>query len=165
MQVSLVTSKLHKERANLLKNMRDACLGNRLRFSRDMAIVATIVSTLKDNMRRVALGKKGFITVEELSALALNAAVNYDKVVMSQYPRGSSAGNGQVNAQQGQGGGPVSRLLEEGKAKEVCRNAFLMLSKVNPSGGMACNTDPIRKCYGDWQWSMLLMRYVFKVYE
>jgi hypothetical protein len=146
MQERMIAEKVHKERSVLLAKMCTACFRNQLRFSRDMAIVAAIMEAIKCSIREVNMGtREHILSMEDLSKRAVDAAMAYKS-----HPMGA---NSTVD-------GHISRLIDGGQVGDVCRNALLLLGKIGSKCQLPADISPMRKYYGDWQWSLLLMRYV-----
>lgn len=147
MQVRMISAKVHKERAVLLVKMCAACSHNQLRFNKDMMIVAALMDAVQTSIKEVRSGaRERMISMEDLAKRAMEASLAYNKSSNLTISK-SNDGN-------------ISRLIDNGQVNDVCRNALLLLGKIGGNCNMLADTSPLRKYYGDWQWSLLLMRYI-----
>lgn len=146
MQVRWISEHLRRERTALLQNMREACLNHRLRFTKDAAIVDSVVCAVNEFPRGPG---DDCVDLNQLVEIAEATSASFD-----------------TEAQSNDRSGHVARLVADGRAAEVCRNIALSLGRTSPSRAtLPVSMDPIRNCYNDWHWPILLMRWVSLIQE
>ena len=139
-QVKCISEHLCGERTVLLKQMRDACNKNLLRFNPDVGVLDSVLSAIKKSCRGGGGGHG--LSMEGLKNIAESAAASYRAVHNAdELPKGH-----------------VSRLIANGNAMDVCRNVVLSVSKPSIANPLPACMDPRRKLYHDWHWPLLLMR-------
>ena len=137
-QVQCASEQLRVERAALLRQMRDACNKNFLRFNPDVGVLDLLLSAMRRSRRGrgSALSLEGLKDIAEATAASFGAIHNADEL-----PKGR-----------------MSRLIACGKAMDVCRSVMQSVSKHSTANPLPTSMDPRRRLYHDWQWPLLLMR-------
>jgi hypothetical protein len=146
-QISCIQEQLRDERTELLGRMRVACLSGRLQFTRDTAIVESLVTTFR--RANIPDGPLSAEAAFNLASIALSTAREALRRHSDSSPNHSTA---TVTG--------IEKVLSSGGAVSICRNIVTALrvsrSCAVPPAGMMSR----RLGYNDWQWPFILMRYV-----
>ena len=158
MQLALMVAQVRKERMKLLRALRVARMQHRLRLSKDMTIVAGVTAALRTGERN---GTDRCVGVSELARVALAISAAYDAVRPLSPPPDSDKKVQQLTTSlpiAPPAVHSISKMVDDGQAFEMCRNALLFLGKVGARWEQSPDMNPCRRFFGDWQWSLILMK-------